>query len=106
MEYEMLIENVQQWGKDKGFKDARAQFMKVVEELGETAEAYDKHYPDKLIDSIGDLQVTIIMFAMLAGVDYKAALEEAWNEIADRKGKMIDGVFVKESDLHKGRTGK
>lgn len=99
MDYEELIKNVQQWGKDKGFDNARAQFMKIVEELGETAEAYDKQYPDKLIDSIGDLQVTIIMFAMLAGVNYKAALEEAWNEIADRKGKMKNGIFVKEEDL-------
>lgn len=99
MEYEKLIKNVQQWGKGKGFDNPRAQFVKIVEELGETAEAYNKQYPDKLIDSIGDLQVTIIMFAMLAGVDYKAALEEAWNEIANRKGKMKNGIFVKEEDL-------
>lgn len=26
-------------------------------------------------------------------------LELAWNEIKDRQGKMVDGVFVKESDL-------
>jgi hypothetical protein len=26
-------------------------------------------------------------------------LEVAYNDIKDRKGKMIDGVFVKESDL-------
>lgn len=27
-------------------------------------------------------------------------LNLAYNEIKDRKGKMVDGVFVKESDLH------
>lgn len=27
-------------------------------------------------------------------------LEMAYNEIKDRKGKMIDGVFVKEGDLN------
>jgi hypothetical protein len=26
-------------------------------------------------------------------------LETAYNDIKDRKGKMIDGVFVKEADL-------
>lgn len=31
----------------------------------------------------------------------EACLELAWNEIKDRKGKMIDGVFVKEEDLSK-----
>lgn len=31
----------------------------------------------------------------------EACLELAWNEIKDRKGKMVDGVFVKEEDLSK-----
>jgi hypothetical protein len=26
-------------------------------------------------------------------------LSQAWNEIKDRKGKLIDGVWVKEEDL-------
>ena len=33
------------------------------------------------------------------GTTLEACLELAWNEIKDRKGKMIDGVFVKEEDL-------
>lgn len=32
-------------------------------------------------------------------VDFKECVEGAWDEIKDRKGKMIDGLFVKESDL-------
>ena len=100
MDYEDLIKNAQQWAVSKGFDDPRAQFMKIVEELGETSEAYDKGWNDKLIDSIGDLQVTIINFAMLAGVDYKDALEEAWETIKDRQGTMKNGVFVKEEDNH------
>jgi len=27
-------------------------------------------------------------------------LEVAWVDIKDRKGKMIDGIFVKEEDLN------
>lgn len=99
MEYEKLIANIQAWAKAKGFDDPRAQLLKVVEELGETAEAYSKGRPADLIDSVGDLQVTIINFAMLAGVDYKDALEEAWETIKDRTGEMHDGVFVKTEDL-------
>ena len=34
-----------------------------------------------------------------ACLDYQECIEYAWNEIKDRKGKMIDGTFVKESDL-------
>jgi hypothetical protein len=26
-------------------------------------------------------------------------IDVAWNEIKDRKGKMVDGIFVKEEDL-------
>ena len=33
------------------------------------------------------------------GTTLEACLELAWNEIKDRKGKMVDGVFVKEEDL-------
>lgn len=99
MEYEELIKNVRQWAVSKDFDDPRAQFMKIVEELGETSEAYDKGWQDKLIDSIDDLQVTIINFAMLVGVDYKDALEEAWETIKDTKGTIKNGVFIKEEDL-------
>lgn len=33
------------------------------------------------------------------GFDYAACIDMAWNEIKDRKGRMVDGVFVKETDL-------
>lgn len=33
------------------------------------------------------------------GTTLETCLEIAWNEIKDRKGKMVDGVFVKEEDL-------
>lgn len=93
-----LITAVQQWGKSKGITDPRAQFMKVVEEVGEIAEAYDKGWQDKLVDSFGDVQVTLIIAAELMGVDYEASLAEAYNVIAKRKGHMRNGVFVKEED--------
>jgi Predicted pyrophosphatase len=93
-----LITAVQQWGKDKGITDPRAQFMKVVEEVGEIAEAYDKGWQDKLVDSFGDVQVTLIIAAELMGVDYEESLVEAYNVIAKRNGHMRNGVFVKEED--------
>jgi hypothetical protein len=33
------------------------------------------------------------------GVTIEACIEMAYDEIKDRKGRMIDGVFVKEADL-------
>lgn len=32
-------------------------------------------------------------------LDFKDCVQSAWEEIKDRKGKMIDGVFVKEEDI-------
>lgn len=33
------------------------------------------------------------------GLKFEDCLLQAWNEIKDRKGKLIDGVWVKEEDL-------
>ena len=32
-------------------------------------------------------------------LDIHDCVQAAWDEIKDRKGRMIDGVFVKEGDL-------
>lgn len=32
-------------------------------------------------------------------LNFEDCLSQAWNEIKDRKGKLIDGVWVKEEDL-------
>ena len=101
MKYEQLIRNVQDWAEPKDIKP-QVQLTKIMEELGETSEAYNKRHYEDLVDSIGDLQVTIIIFANLIGVDYQDALESAWNEIKDRQGKTVDGVFIKDKDLKKG----
>ena len=33
------------------------------------------------------------------GIILAECLEKAWNDIKDRKGQMIDGIFVKATDL-------
>lgn len=55
---------------------------------------------DKTIeDDVGDINVVLINLLERNGFTMQQCLEVAWNDIKDRKGKMIDGVFVKESDL-------
>ena len=39
-----------------------------------------------------------MLIAQDYNLDFKDCVESAYNEIADRKGKMIDGTFVKEGD--------
>ena len=52
-----------------------------------------------LQDDIGDMLVVLINIALRNKYDLYECLEVAWDDIKDRKGKMVDGVFIKESDL-------
>lgn len=52
-----------------------------------------------LPDSIGDINVVLDNIAEREGYSMSQCLTSAWHDIKDRKGKMINGTFVKESDL-------
>ena len=98
-----LIKNIQDWVSDRNLntQDPRIQMCKTVEELGELADAINKGNKVDAMDGIGDVVVTLICISMQLGVDFNECLKMAYNEIKDRKGKMIDGVFVKDEDLDK-----
>ena len=95
-----LIRMVQEWSKEKGLHEAdpKAQFMKLVEEVGEVAQAYTRD-KNELALELGDLLVTVIIFAQQNDIEPVTALSAACSKISKRKGKMVDGVFVKEEDL-------
>ena len=162
MELKELIENVQQWSKDRGLDkaDSRKQLLKLYEEFGELVQGHLKGNVEQVKDSIGDMLVVEIIYCQQRGIEFdgnhkqnlcfpndvtkilqwiaifigdltgnigtgtsktniydindclylvsekygttlEACLGMAWNEIKDRKGKMVDGVFVKEEDLSK-----
>lgn len=96
-----LIEDVQIWAMDKNLQnaDSSKQFLKVVEEVGEVAAALARNDKEMLTDGIGDVVVTLIILASQNGLSLEECLQTAYNEIKGRKGKTINGVFVKESDL-------
>jgi len=113
MKYEELEEKIIQWAKDRNIlenSNAIKQISKTQEELDETLEALKKldtyKDPDNLIvrsqimnevaDGIGDMLVTIILLAKAVDLESLDCLEMAYNEIKNRKGKMVDGLFVKE----------
>lgn len=80
--------------------NAKTQFMKVTEELGELAEGINKGKPEQVKDSLGDVLVTLILLAEDLNLNLLDCLNSAWNEIKDRKGEVKDGSFVKEEDLN------
>lgn len=96
-----LVELVEQWAKDKNLDQAEPskQFLKVTEEVGEVAAALARNDKDMLRDGIGDVVVTLIILAIQNDMDIYECLNTAYDEIKGRKGKMVNGVFVKESDL-------
>lgn len=79
--------------------NAKTQFMKVTEELGELAEGINKEKPEQVKDSLGDVLVTLILLAEDLNLNLLDCLNSAWGEIKDRKGEVKDGSFVKEEDL-------
>ena len=96
-----LVAKVEKWSSDKGLheSDPKSQFLKVAEEFGEIGAAMARDDEDMLKDAIGDTIVTLIILAQQHGTNVEECLDIAYNEIAGRKGKLVDGVFVKESDL-------
>jgi len=96
------FEDIRQWAEDRNIvhgSTAHAQFVKLGEEIGELAHGIAKNRLDEIKDGIGDSIVVLTVLAAQYGLDVNACIEAAWEEIKDRKGRMLNGVFVKESDL-------
>lgn len=51
------------------------------------------------LEIISGIIRNLMNISILLDVDFESCVQAAWDEIKDRKGRMIDGVFVKESDL-------
>lgn len=101
-----LIAKINHWADERNLKqaDPKIQWMRITEEVGEIRDVLLK--PTKfnepqtaLKDAIGDTLVTIIVLAHQLDLDVTECLNIAYEEIKNRKGKMINGTFVKEEDL-------
>ena len=101
MELTQLKNNIEQWSIDRNLDtaDSSRQFLKLIEEVGELASAMARNQEDLIKDSVGDTFVVLTVLCQQLGISFEGSVELAWNEIKDRKGKMINGVFVKEEDL-------
>ena len=138
-----LVKNIIDWAEERNllhYENAENQYLKFLEEVGETARACLKKDEAGIIDGFGDIAVTVIILAKQLGgevsevnmeivrptrpfkwfldcvtedsvsdetLDYlndvsmfyghslETCLNSAWNEIKDRKGVTIDGIFTK-----------
>lgn len=86
------------WAKDRNLQeqDPMKQAVKLLEEAGELASGLNKNNLPLIKDSIGDIIVVLTIMALQLDIKVEECIELAYNEIKDRKGKLINGVFVKE----------
>ena len=94
-----LINNIKQWHRDRNLIDGatdKDQVCKLIQEVGELSDNVCKGKDVR--DDIGDCIVVLVNIAERNGVSITECLEQAYDDIKDRKGRMVDGVFVKEGD--------
>ena len=91
----------QLWAEQIGLAkaDPSAQILKIYEEVSEMTQAYTRDQPEELKMELGDVYVTLAVFALQVGIDPTDALKTAYNKVNNRKGRMIGDTFVKEEDL-------
>jgi len=92
-----VIEQIKQWHHDRNLIDGstdKDQFYKLIEEVFELQRNLSKNQP--IVDDIGDIIVVLINMAERNGLAIEECLEHAYNDIKDRKGRVIDNIFVKE----------
>jgi NTP pyrophosphatase (non-canonical NTP hydrolase) len=96
-----LEELVTEWHQARNLIDGSSdkdQFAKLIQECGELSESICKDR--SVADDIGDIMVVLINIAARNNLNLNQCLGTAYNDIKDRKGRMVDGVFVKEADNH------
>ena len=84
-------------GQDQDILDflGRLDDTALIDDIGR--EIYDSR---SYINSLGMVVENLTMLAYRLGTNLEECLAAAYDVIKDRKGKMINGVFVKESDLN------
>jgi NTP pyrophosphatase (non-canonical NTP hydrolase) len=95
-----LVEKVIKWSDEKGILEqstSHQQFEKLIEEVFELHEALILGDKAAIVDAIGDCQVCLINVAELEELDYVGCLEDAYDVIKDRKGRMVNGKFEKDA---------
>ena len=97
---EARIEQVKQWHIDRNLIEGASdkdQVCKLIQEVGELSDNVCKN--KDVADDIGDIMVVLINIAERNGLSLEHCLDVAYDDIKDRKGRMVDGIFVKEGDL-------
>ena len=88
---------IRSWHHDRNLIEGatdKDQYMKLIQEAGELSDNICKGRD--ISDDVGDMMVVLINIMERNGLSMEHCLQVAYNDIKDRKGKMVDGVFIKE----------
>lgn len=94
-----MISKIIQWHYDRNLitgSTDKDQVLKLLQELGELSDSVCKG--NDVRDDLGDMLVVMINIMERNGLSMVDCLEQAWNDIKDRKGRMVDGIFIKQGD--------
>jgi len=98
--FTVLVSKVIRWHYDRNLIEGSSdkdQVLKLIQEIGELSDSVCKG--KDIRDDIGDMLVVMLNITERNGVSLTECFQQAWNDIKDRKGRMVDGIFVKEQDL-------
>jgi len=93
------IEMIKEWHYARNLIDGandKDQVCKLIQEVGELSDNVCKG--NDIRDDIGDCIVVLVNIAERNRVSITECCLQAYSDIKDRKGMMVDGVFVKEAD--------
>lgn len=98
MKQNEFIFKVLQWSIKRNLLQsttAKDQCLKLQEELGELSRAVLHNNVQEAKDAIGDMQVVLVQICQKLGFTMEECQAQAYNEIKDRKGKIVNGTFIK-----------
>jgi len=98
-----IFDLIRTWANERGIYkkgDKKTQTIKLQEEVGELAKAILENDEAEIVDAIGDIVVVLTNLAYLSGFEIEHCIKEAYNEISNRKGKIVNGTFIKDIEIH------
>jgi NTP pyrophosphatase (non-canonical NTP hydrolase) len=97
-----IFDCIRAWADERGLYDKgdpKTQYIKLMEETGEIGRAILKEDVNEIVDGIGDAVVVLTNLAELIGVPIEECIQSAYDVIAKRTGKMVNGTFVKDQPI-------
>jgi NTP pyrophosphatase (non-canonical NTP hydrolase) len=94
------FDKIREWAGAKGIYengDPKTQYIKLQEEAGELAKAILKNDKGEIIDGLGDCVIVLVSLSHLLGLKLEDCINIAYLEIKNRKGKMVNGTFIKNN---------